>query len=122
VEWLTAALFPGKSDRTRNISYETQAEELKRLLKKLGLRYSKLTHVFRNGGARHLDSAGMDDSVSTASHSQPASRPASQPASQTSWPPTASTFFVAQHTVVPTAGGLWSQAILRNVHNADLAT
>jgi hypothetical protein len=68
-EWLTAALFPGKSDRTSNISYETQAAELKSMLKKVGLTYSKLTHIFRSGGARHLDSAGMDDTVGTGEES-----------------------------------------------------
>jgi hypothetical protein len=62
-EWLSAALFPGKNDRTQNVSYETQAEKLKRTLGELDLVFSKLTHIFRVGGARHLDSAGMDDTV-----------------------------------------------------------
>jgi hypothetical protein len=63
-EWLTAALFPGKNDRTQNISYETQAEALRQILGHLDFVFSKLTHIFRVGGARHLDSAGMDDTVS----------------------------------------------------------
>jgi hypothetical protein len=63
-EWLSAALFPGKTDRTQNVSYETQAEALRQILGDLDMVFSKLTHIFRVGGARHLDSAGMDDTVS----------------------------------------------------------
>lgn len=63
-EWLSAALFPGKRSTKQNISYDVQAAELKELLSDLGLSYSKLTHIFRVGGARHLDQYGVDDSVS----------------------------------------------------------
>jgi hypothetical protein len=48
----------------QNISYETQAEALRQILGHLDFVFSKLTHIFRVGGARHLDSAGMDDTVS----------------------------------------------------------
>jgi hypothetical protein len=62
--WLNAAMFPGGQDPTNNITYERQAQELRGLFDELGLDFSKLTHIFRVGGARHLDAAGVDDSVS----------------------------------------------------------
>jgi hypothetical protein len=62
--WLSAAMFPGRQDPTSNITYETQAKELRDLFDELGLDFSKLTHIFCVGGARHLDAAGVDDSVS----------------------------------------------------------
>eukprot|EP00882_Tetradesmus_deserticola_P023008 GHRQ01025033.1.p2 GENE.GHRQ01025033.1~~GHRQ01025033.1.p2 ORF type:complete len:233 (+),score=98.32 GHRQ01025033.1:693-1391(+) len=61
--WLSAALFPGKSSTTTNISYEVQAKELKGMLADLEMSFSKVTHIFRVGGARHLDQYGVDDSV-----------------------------------------------------------
>ena len=64
--WLSAAMFPGRTDPTNNVTYETQAQELRQLFLELGLDFSKLTHIFRVGGARHLDAAGVDDSVSAA--------------------------------------------------------
>jgi hypothetical protein len=64
-EWLSAALFPGQGNVTENISYQVQAKELKDILGELGLAYSKVTHIFRVGGARHLDQYGVDDSVRT---------------------------------------------------------
>lgn len=66
-EWLSAALFPGKTGGpTENISYDMMAKELKKLCKSQGLTNSKVTHMFRVGGARFLDMYGIDDAVSNA--------------------------------------------------------
>jgi hypothetical protein len=63
-DWLMAALWPSKLDPTTNISYDMQAKELKGLLDALGFVFSKLTHIWRVGGARKLDEAGVEDNVS----------------------------------------------------------
>eukprot|EP00775_Hariotina_reticulata_P005326 gene5326-5562_t len=61
--WLSAALFPGKSSVTENISYDVQYRELKELLTELDMSFSKVTHIFRVSGAQELDLYGVDDSV-----------------------------------------------------------
>jgi hypothetical protein len=62
--WLSTALFPGKgTKKDKNISYEVHAKELKEVFEQLDLSFSKVTHIFRVGGARHLDQYGVDDSV-----------------------------------------------------------
>jgi hypothetical protein len=58
------AMFPGQNGRDTNISYEVQAADVKAMLKKLRLNFTKLTHLFRSGGARVLDGSGIDDDVS----------------------------------------------------------
>jgi hypothetical protein len=65
-EWLSAALFPGQGNPNQNISYEVHSSDLKAVLKRLDLAFSKVTHIFRVGGARHLDQYGVDDAVRTA--------------------------------------------------------
>jgi len=63
--WLTAALFPGRTSVTDNISYGVQYKEIKGLFRDLNMTFSKITHIFRVSGARALDMCGVDDSVST---------------------------------------------------------
>jgi hypothetical protein len=70
--WLSTALFPGKgTSKDKNISYEVHAKELKEVFKGLKLAFSKVTHIFRVGGARHLDQYGVDDSVRASCRRQP---------------------------------------------------
>lgn len=80
--WLTAAMFPGRQDPTSNITYERQAQELRELFDELGLDFSKLTHIFRVGGARHLDAAGVDNSVSPTARAAAKAWPVLAPAAR----------------------------------------
>ena len=60
--WYSAALFP-TTDPTRNITYEQLHANLKEMLTELGIAVTKVTHIFRVGGARMLDECGVDDQV-----------------------------------------------------------
>jgi hypothetical protein len=61
-EWYSAALFP-TTDPSRNITYEQLHANLKELLADLDIVVTKVTHIFRVGGARFLDQCGVDDQV-----------------------------------------------------------
>lgn len=59
------------TSKDKNISYEVHAKEMKDVFKQLDLAFSKVTHIFRVGGARHLDQYGVDDSVRATCSGQP---------------------------------------------------
>jgi hypothetical protein len=58
------AMFPGQNGFDTNITYEVQAADVKAMLKKLRLNFTKLIHLFRSGGARVLNGSGIDDDMS----------------------------------------------------------
>jgi Centromere DNA-binding protein complex CBF3 subunit, domain 2 len=61
-EWLKAALFPG-SNPHKNVCYQTQYNSIKQLKEELGLQLNKVTHIFRKGGTRFLEAAGVKEEV-----------------------------------------------------------
>ena len=62
--WVNTPMWPA-NDPSRNVSYQQQADYINDVLRNtLGIYVRKSTHIFRVLGARLLDEAGIDDTVS----------------------------------------------------------
>lgn len=61
-QWLKAALWPA-NNMEKNITYEQQCANLKKMYGELGIYMAKLTHAGRVAGANDLDACGIDDKV-----------------------------------------------------------
>ena len=61
--WNKVPCFPAKLGATRNLSYDQQANSLKKDLNFLQIWIKKVTHAWRVAGSRAVDAAGEDDNV-----------------------------------------------------------
>ncbi|KAL3160328.1 hypothetical protein ABBQ38_15496 [Trebouxia sp. C0009 RCD-2024] len=55
--------FPARHGAKENLSYEQQANSMRKHLKRLKIFIKKLTHAWRVAGSRAMDAAGVDDNV-----------------------------------------------------------
>ncbi len=62
--WNLHPMWPCALGSDTNISYEQQAQSLKKDLLELEISIRKVTHAWRVAGAQAMDSAGVDDAVS----------------------------------------------------------